>query len=107
MASTLDFTQYVADQLAEAGTITFRKMFGEYALYCEGKTIGFVADDRLYLKPTEAALSLLPHPVLQPFYKGGSPYLYIENVDDHGLLVRLVRAAWPHLDFPKPRRKKK
>ena len=37
MASSPEFVQYVADQLSAAGIITYRKMFGEYALYCNGK----------------------------------------------------------------------
>ena len=30
MASKMEFVEYVADQLREAGNITYRKMFGEY-----------------------------------------------------------------------------
>lgn len=29
MASSLEFVQYAADQLSDAGTISYRKMFGE------------------------------------------------------------------------------
>ena len=38
MASDFGYIEYLCDQLQGAGTITYRKMFGEYALYCEGKT---------------------------------------------------------------------
>ena len=37
MSSRLDFVQYVADQCSGAGEITFKKMFGEYGIYCDGK----------------------------------------------------------------------
>ena len=37
MSSSQEFVQYVADQISEAGLITFRKMFGEYGMYCDGK----------------------------------------------------------------------
>ncbi len=30
MASRIEFVQYITDQLTGAGTITYRKMFGEY-----------------------------------------------------------------------------
>ena len=36
MASNLDFVQYVADQCGGAGEIGIRKMFGDWALYCNG-----------------------------------------------------------------------
>lgn len=50
MASSPEFVQYVADQLSAAGTITYRKMFGEYALYCNGKIFALICDDQLLLK---------------------------------------------------------
>ena len=37
MASNPDFVQYLCEQLAGAGAITSRKMFGEYGLYCDSK----------------------------------------------------------------------
>jgi hypothetical protein len=39
MASDFGYIEYLCDQLQGAGTITYRKMFGEYALYCEGTSI--------------------------------------------------------------------
>lgn len=46
MASTQDFAEYVLDQLGEKD-FSVRKMFGEYALYCEGKVVGLVCDNSL------------------------------------------------------------
>ena len=42
MASNPDLVQYIADQMACAGEITFKKMFGEYGLYCNEKISGYV-----------------------------------------------------------------
>ena len=42
MASNPDLVQYIADQMARAGEITFKKMFGEYGLYCNEKISGYV-----------------------------------------------------------------
>ena len=47
MASNPEFVQYIADQLKEAGIITYRKMFGEYGIYCDGKFFATVCDDQL------------------------------------------------------------
>ena len=73
MASTAEFVQYTADQLSEAGKITYRKMFGEYGLYCDGVFFAVVCDNQFFLKPTEAAMALMPSVVLQPPYPGASP----------------------------------
>ena len=45
MASSLDYVQYVASQLAGAGVITYKKLFGEYGLWCGGKFFGTVEDN--------------------------------------------------------------
>lgn len=42
MASDLDFIGYACDQLGGAGRITFRKMLGEAAVYCEGKVVALI-----------------------------------------------------------------
>lgn len=40
MASRIDFVEYVCEQMSGAGIITYKKMFGEYGVYCDGKIIG-------------------------------------------------------------------
>lgn len=37
MASSLDFVEYVYSQICSAGNITYKKMFGEYGFYYDGK----------------------------------------------------------------------
>ena len=37
MASSLSNVEFTAEQMREAGTITWRRMFREYGLYCDGK----------------------------------------------------------------------
>lgn len=105
MASNADFVQYIADQCAEAGEITTRKMFGDYGIYCNGKIIGLICDDRFYLKPTEAGKALLTKLELRPPYEGAKDYFYIEEVDDHEYLSNLVRATCKALPETKPKKK--
>ena len=37
MASKQGTADYILEQLAGAGTVTAKKMFGEYGVYCDGK----------------------------------------------------------------------
>jgi len=106
MACNPDFVQYIADQCAEAGEITTRKMFGDYGIYCNGKIFGLICDDRFYLKPTDAGKALLRKVELRPPYEGAKDYFYIEDVDDHEYLSALVRVTYKALPEPKPKRKK-
>ena len=39
MASDQRFMDYVIDQIGAAGPVSCRKMFGEYAVYCDGKVV--------------------------------------------------------------------
>ena len=52
MASRIDTVQYICDQAGLGRRLTFRKMFGEYALYVDGKVVALICDDQLFLKAT-------------------------------------------------------
>lgn len=53
MPKTNEFCDYVADRLAPLGTVTYRFMFGGYAIYLDGLLIAIVADDALLLRADE------------------------------------------------------
>ncbi len=44
------YRDYVLEQLAIAGSVTARKMFGGVGLYLDGLFFALIADDRLYFK---------------------------------------------------------
>ena len=103
MASSPELVQYIADQLSPCGTITFKKMFGEYGLYLNGKMFASVCDDTLFVKPTKAGRALVPDCLLAPPYPGAKDCLLIENVDNRDLL-------WPQqpvMNCPRPNRRKR
>jgi len=56
--------------MKNAGQIRYKKMFGEYALYCDGKVIALVCDNRLLLNQTEAGRSFIGNVVEAPAYTG-------------------------------------
>ncbi len=92
MASTQGYLDFIKEQLAGLEGVTWRKMMGEYLLYCRGKLVGGIYDDRLLLKPTPAALSLLPDAPREQPYPGAKELLLVENVDDAAFLTRLLDA---------------
>ena len=106
MASSLEFTRYVAEQLSGAGEITWKKMFGEYGLYCDGKIFANVSDDQLFVKITEAGRSLFPGLREAPPYPGAKNYFLIENVDDRDFLTALTRTTCQALPEAKKNRRK-
>lgn len=106
MASSLEFIEYVCEQLERAGSITYKKMFGEYGVYCNGKIIGLVCDNQFFIKKTVAGAAFLENPTEEAPYKGSKPYFFIENLDDKEFLGELVRKSWDEMPMQKVKPKK-
>lgn len=107
MASHPDFVAYVCQQMHAAGQISSKKMFGEYALYCNEKVVALVCDDQVYLKPTTAVSAILTTPIEAPPYPGAKNHWLInELLDDQELLARLVQLTYHALPVPKPKKPK-
>jgi DNA transformation protein and related proteins len=107
MASDLSFVQHVADQLRGAGDVSYRKMFGEFAVYVNGRVVALVCDNRLYLKPTDAGRALLGEPAEGAPYPGAKPHFVLDDhLDDRELLGALFRATAAVVPAPKPKKPK-
>lgn len=104
MASKPEFVEFVAEQCRGAGTITYRKMFGDYGLYCDGKIFALMSDDQFFVKITKAGEKFkLPK---KPPYDGAKDYFLVEDVDDAEFLTKLITATVKELPEPKPKTKK-
>ena len=107
MPSTKEYLDFVLEQLSELESVSYRAMMGEYVLYCGGKVIGGVYDDRFLLKAAPAVLRILDEegrtPQFDVPYPGAKEQL-VADIDDRALCCRLVRAAADVL--PAPKRKK-
>jgi TfoX/Sxy family transcriptional regulator of competence genes len=102
MTTDQDFVQYVCDQIHGAGVITYRRMFGEYALYCDGKVVALLCDNQCFLKPTEAARALLPRVKEGLPYPGARPHLLLdEALEDGELLSRLIAVTAAQMPSPR------
>lgn len=107
MATDAATVEFLLEQMAGAGPVTARRMFGEYGIYLDGKMVASVCDDRLFLKDLPPVRALLAEPVTAPPYPGAKPGLVIEaEVDDPEALAALIRASWAALPVPKPRKPK-
>jgi TfoX/Sxy family transcriptional regulator of competence genes len=113
MASDESFVTYVCDQAGSAGEISSRKMFGEYAIYCDGKVVALICANQLFVKPTPGGKAVLGNCVEAPPYPGAKAhYLITDRLDDREWLSRLIATAArelpePKLKKPKTGRKKK
>ena len=110
MASSKEYLSFVLEQLSDLEEIASRPMMGEYVLYCRGRVVGGIYDDRLLLKPAETALRLMREAGGEPQtdvpYEGAKAML-VADVDRRELLCRIVSAIADELPAPKkktPRR---
>ena len=88
-----------------AGGIAARKMFGEYAVYCEGKVVALICNNQLFVKPTPGGRSVIGRVVEGLPYPGAKPWFLIEDrLDEREWLTELIRVT--HAELPPPKLKK-
>ncbi len=107
MASDVSFVEYVCEQISESGKISFKKMFGEYALYYDDKVIALVCDNQLFLKPTNSGRLMIGDVVEEPPYPGAKPYFLIgDQLDNKQWLSHLIEITASEIPAPKPKKAK-
>jgi TfoX/Sxy family transcriptional regulator of competence genes len=110
MATKQTTVDYILDQLVSIGDVSTRKMFGEYALYSDGKVVGLVCDDTLYIKITEQGKKFVGK-----YYQEGHAYkeaktsmvIDEDRIEDREWLSELVRITADNLPAPKKKNPKK
>lgn len=107
MATKQSSIDFILDQLASVGNVSARKMFGEYALYCDGKVVGLVCDDVLYIKITEPGKKFVGE-----YYQEGNAYdgakvsmmIDGDRIEDREWLGQLVLITADNLSLPKAKK---
>lgn len=108
MASKQSTADYILEQIEGAGSIRSKKMFGEYAIYCDDKVVALVCDDQLFVKPTAAGKAFIGTVQEGAPYKGAKAHFLIsgEQWDDREWLRELIRVSARELPLPKPKKTK-
>jgi TfoX/Sxy family transcriptional regulator of competence genes len=104
MASSVGTVQFICDQAGLGRRLTSRKMFGEYALYLDGKVVAFICDDQLFLKPTPEGRAFLGSVSEAPPYPGAKNYfLLVSELDDPDQLSGALLVTARALPTPRPK----
>ena len=109
MASDRGTVDYIIEQIADAGSVSAKAMFGEYGVYCDGRMVAIIGDDQLFVKPTPGGRAFAPDAAEAPPYPGAKPCLLIdaERWDDREWMADLIRITTSELPLPKPKRSRK
>ena len=94
--------------MSQAGDVSARKMFGEFAIYLRDKIVALFCDDQLFIKPTNAGRTFIGKAKEAAPYPGAKPWLLIsgDRCEDGDFLSELVRVTARELPPPKPKAKK-
>ncbi|NCC51052.1 MAG: TfoX family protein [Spartobacteria bacterium] len=105
MASDAAFIEFIIDQMSDAGCVASRKMFGEYAIYCDEKVVALVCDNQLFVKPTDGGRTFIGEVVEAPPYPGAKNYFLIEDkFDDREWISQLITITAREVPKPKPKK---
>ena len=105
MSSTLAIVEYLVDNISDCGLITYKKMFGDYCIYIDGKVLGFVCDDIFYVKRTAIGEEVFPNLEKGYPYEGASLYPILDIEDRDFLLdyINTIKDSLPEKTKKRPK----
>lgn len=108
MASDKNFVEFVSKQMGNAGDISFRKMFGEYAIYCGKKVVALICDNQLFVRPTAGSKAYIGNVVEVAPYSGTKLHFLIKsNFENPDWISGLIKITEKELPDPKIKKKSK
>jgi len=104
MATSVEYIEFVCEQISGAGEIRFKKMFGEYMIYANDKPVLLVCDSTVYVKKLDCLSEKMSGADCGIPYKGAKEHymLDVENRDFSMEIVMILEEVTP---LPKPRKK--
>lgn len=107
MATRKTTAAFILERLGHPDRFGVRPMFGEFALYADGKPVAFICDDQLFVKIMPESAALEARSERAPAYPGSKDYYLVpEGVisGDRTLTSTLLRIA-DALPLPKAKKK--
>jgi TfoX/Sxy family transcriptional regulator of competence genes len=107
MSTNKQTVAFIEDQLVPLDIRT-KSMFGEYAIYCDGKVVGFICDDTLFIKPSRADEFVQKRTSLAPAYPGSKDYNSVpgDALEDGDWLREAIQRVADALPQPAPKKPK-
>ena len=102
-----EFNEYVREVFSAAGDIVIRSMMGGYLIYLNGKLIGDICGNELFLKRTPTSDRLLEDSELRYPYEGSKTLMHVfDRFEDAELIQELLDGMYKELPEKKPRKTK-
>lgn len=93
-----EFNEFVREIFSAAGDIVIRSMMCGYLIYFNGKLIGDICDNELFLKRTPTSDKLLADSELRYPYEGSKTLMYeFDRFEDMDLITELLKGMYVEL----------
>jgi len=89
VATTVEYVEYVCEQIRYFDNVRYKKMFGEYMVYINEKPILLVCDNTVYVKILDSIKDYLQN-AEKGFPYGGAKEHYILDIDDIELCEKVI-----------------
>ena len=100
-----EFNEYVREVFSAAGEIVIKSMMGGYLVYFNGKLIGDICGNELFLKRTPTSDRLLANSELRYPYDGSKTLMHVfDRFEDTELVPELLDGMYKEL--PEKKNKK-
>jgi len=102
-----EFNEYVREVFSAAGDIVIRSMMGGYLVYLNGKLIGDICDNELFVKRTPTSDRLLEDSELRYPYEESKTLMHVfDRFEDADLISELLEGMYAELPEKKPKKAK-
>ena len=100
-----EYNEYVSEVFSAAGDIVIKSMMGGYLVYLNGKLIGDICDNELFLKRTPTSDRLLADSELRYPYEGSKTLMHVfDRFEDKELIQELLGGMYTELPAPKKKK---
>lgn len=80
MSTQKETVEFIVEKLGDTERFATRAMFGEYALYADGKVVALICDDQLYVKIVPESIELEDICEKDAPYPGAKLHYLVEEV---------------------------
>lgn len=105
MSSSKEYIEFVCEQISRYGTVTYRKMFGDYMAYIDEKPVLLVCDNTVYIKEFPELDGIMSDAERGIPYDGAKER-YILDIEDRSLLDEVIPILERLTEIPKKKNKR-
>lgn len=97
MPSTSEFLDSILTRINSAGDITYKKSQHDYNIYCNGKMVALINNNRFFVRCTEEAKLYMGKFQEVPPYPGAHLHLFIRDLSEQYFsLAEVIRLTYEY-----------